>query len=142
MTHTPNQEDVLYQLLKCLLRFGDPPSQGEYCICVHFIRVRCSASRAPPRGETGSAAAFIIITSATTEICYLRLTDAAQTSPPSWGGGIVSEKWDKRGREQMEKGGRVGMCWSACASLCRCVPAHVFLCVKRVFLHISQLCQH
>lgn len=46
----------------------------------------------------------------------------------------------------MEKGWRAGMrvCWRACAcaSLCRCVPAHVFLCVKRGFLHISQLCQH
>lgn len=47
----------------------------------------------PPRGEAGSGAAFIIITSATTEICYLRLIKAAQTHrgvASYWGG----ESWE------------------------------------------------
>lgn len=74
MTNTPTQEDIF------ISTFEVSPSQAEYCICVHFIKVTVQRRGAPPRGETGSAAAFIIITSATTEICYLRLTDAAQTN--------------------------------------------------------------
>lgn len=44
-----NRGTFLYKLLKCLLRFGNPPSQTGYCICVHFIRatVQC---RGPPEG--------------------------------------------------------------------------------------------
>ncbi|AWP17049.1 Hypothetical protein SMAX5B_017131 [Scophthalmus maximus] len=35
--------------------------------------------RGPLEGETGNATAFIIITSATTEICYLKLINTVET---------------------------------------------------------------
>lgn len=38
-------------------------------------------SRGPPGAVTGSGAAFIIITSATTEICYLRLIRVCTNAP-------------------------------------------------------------
>jgi len=61
---------------------------------------------------------------------------------------IVSKSGIRGGENEWSKGGAcvyvcawLCACMCVCTSLCPCMPAHVFLCVQCVFLHISQLCQ-
>lgn len=108
MANTRNQEDIFTSTFEVSLGFGDaaPPHHSLSTVFVFISLGRLFSIKGPPRGGTGSGTAFIIITSATTEICYLRLINAAQThrDVASYRGGrqlgeIVSKKRDERERK-------------------------------------------